>query len=644
MMFLQKSSEENKILNLVFFFVFICFVSFADLESFSPAGVDYKAEIQGHDDNKYIIRTYTSQIVNCKRKNETYNADVGFNTSDHTGKKYNISFSVNRIEYKTENMASWGSFTTDSTEVSERVKDYNFYISNMNNLKGNYSELYIRIVFRKYNLSCVNREYTEGNNTYWMHSYLMAPETSLGGEVGDEYRDYESIFIWDGQTLSTPARIVIEAYELPTVEKVKTSIDIKIKIYDDRHGASYYNELSSDKLYLHVQMLESNLEDYQSEFGEIPLNNFNDVVGGIENYCMMTYNFTDSNANDYLNDYFFKFAFEVWLQDVSDIVSNTEFGTLGKLEYITGNTYYRIYESVTSGGTINARLYQIQRQVLPNNDWIYTFVNDDNIEWEIMGESFTGNVLVYNPYKSNNPRDVPRSIYITAKYKGYTISSYVYMPKLGESKQSEVQAENENEIPPEEDLEIVGDEFDSTNNVSQTNEILNELLNEFKNGRDEALNFQKGVIDFIESADNYNKDLSVVVPEMGGGSSGEDVEGGITGGLGEILGDGNSYGDGVDDGFGNGVGGNINQFENIGEKDMSFTIDLRDCYKILPCDTSEWVWTFSLYPDTSTEVGQGIERIVKQYVRPLFLFFLWLIMGINCVKDISSFFGNNSNV
>lgn len=68
------------------FFVLLALPSLADLESISPAGVDHKLEIMSQDQNKFVIRSYGSQIVNCKRKNETYNAEVGYNVSDHTGR------------------------------------------------------------------------------------------------------------------------------------------------------------------------------------------------------------------------------------------------------------------------------------------------------------------------------------------------------------------------------------------------------------------------------------------------------------------------------------------------------------------------------------------------------------------------------
>lgn len=107
-------------------------------------------------------------------------------------------------------MQSWGTFSTDTTNVETLVRDHTVYKSNLNNLKSNNDFLYLRGKFRKNHLSCVNVEMSEYGKTFWMHNYTMAGPNSLGGEAGDEYEDLYIIYIWDGTNLNQPATIELK--------------------------------------------------------------------------------------------------------------------------------------------------------------------------------------------------------------------------------------------------------------------------------------------------------------------------------------------------------------------------------------------------------------------------------------------------
>lgn len=76
-----------------------------------------------------------------------------------------------------------------------------------------------------------------------------------------------------------------------------------------------------NSLYLNLTNIETNDENGVFEQNNMPLNDFHDVVGGVDTYCMMTLEYTGTGLS--LDQYFYKFSGVVWLATgFGDIHSN----------------------------------------------------------------------------------------------------------------------------------------------------------------------------------------------------------------------------------------------------------------------------------------------------------------------------------
>ena len=607
---------------------------YAELESYYPInGVKYRVDYLSTENGNVYFRFYGSQQVNCNRENKTDDPELGFQVANHSGLRYNELRKVDRVEYKSPSMGSWG--LIGGVTQSEFSYDWNYPVSNLNNLKGNNNYIMIRFRIQIVSANCANEEHTYNGHTYWMHNRTVIPDGAIGGD-GEVTYDYQ-YYIYDGEIKEFPT-ITIQNVTGDYYNEGEPRLNGYVKVTVMGISSSELNSMSRDDLQIQWDMVESNASVQSPGLTVLGLDDFEDVNGKAE-----TISIYERQDNDYNKDNYFRYTVGViMVWNGVNISSNMETVTLGDVLQSDRTTDYFIRYSVTESGTINAVV--VNRMKLISGSVHLVMASDARTQWSCLDTEQVGSHFVYNPYKGDSSRDVPRIVHLAATlFKGTgddqtwtNVNTSIIMPPLGEEKNNDTDGENIDDLPEDEDENRQTESFTPSDDLTQTNEILNDLLNEFKNGRDENLEFMK---DFLEWSEIGNINTNYTPSDPPTAEEGGSLSESLGDQLGEAFGNGLSYGDDLGSGFGNGLGSSMDFLKSVTDHDMVLTLDFRNAHNIIPfVDTSSWLVSVHLLPDTTTEFGSGVENIVKNYVRPIILYALYVVLGYVCMKDVTKFF------